>query len=455
MRTIHAVIRNRRQLKPSRGLVVLLIAVALVAIDVRPSRIAASGAATQPTVALQTATVPMLTGNFQVVNNGPGNQYNPHVDCNLVSYTNDDFMGTSTIHYFDLSTNTDKVVPGNGVDLLSDVSGGLIAFTEVDFPGDGVFVFDTASQTRTAIPGRGRSNPRLGGNLVAFEDRSTLIYPNQSEIGVYDLNTGSVAQLTNDALFDKNPAVSPTGNAVVWEKCQTEFSGCVIYSAIQTGPGTFQTQLLAGVGENHMPHTNGQIAVYISNKSGENDIYYQPVGGGAETHLSIPGDQRDVSISGNLIAFESNAGGAGYDIYVYDISTAKLYQVTNTPGYDETLSEISVCNGIGRIVYAIVGNDFDVWAFTFQVPNSTETQIGGLMAMVRSFNLSDGIENSLITKLQDALAAISASDTATACDSLSAFISEAQALSGKKLTAAQAFQLINSAGQIKAGLGCQ
>jgi hypothetical protein len=61
----------------------------------------------------------------------------------------------------------------------------------------------------------------------------------------------------------------------------------------------------------------------------------------------------------------------------------------------------------------------------------------------------------LITKLQDALAAISAGGTGTACDSLTAFINECQAQSGKKLTADQASQLINSANQIKTGLGCQ
>jgi hypothetical protein len=57
--------------------------------------------------------------------------------------------------------------------------------------------------------------------------------------------------------------------------------------------------------------------------------------------------------------------------------------------------------------------------------------------------------------LQDALAAIAVADTATACDSLTAFIKQCQAQSGKKLTAQQASQLINSANQIKGDLGCQ
>jgi hypothetical protein len=43
---------------------------------------------------------------------------------------------------------------------------------------------------------------------------------------------------------------------------------------------------------------------------------------------------------------------------------------------------------------------------------------------------------------------------ATACGLLNAFITEVQAQSGKKITAAQASQLIAAATQIKAVLGC-
>src|SRR5262245_56125143 len=69
------------------------------------------------------AQTPALVGSFAIVNNGPGNQTNPHVSCDLASYTSDDFQGSSTIHYYDFVSNTDHVVPGNQVDLLSNVAG--------------------------------------------------------------------------------------------------------------------------------------------------------------------------------------------------------------------------------------------------------------------------------------------------------------------------------------------
>jgi len=458
MRKIGKPMTNHRRLPQSRRLIVLMIAISVTGINASRGSVVATSTAAQSTIVLQTTAVPTLTGTFQVVNNGPGNQTNPHINCDIASYTNDDFMGRSTLHYWDFATGIDSVIPGNDIDLLSDVSGGRIAFTEVRQDGDHVIVYDTVSQTSTFIPGVGKSHPAINGNLVAFEDRSFLA-GNQVEISTYDLSTGIVTRLTNDALFDRNPSVSPTANAVVWEKCQTDGTGCDIYSAIQTSPGVFTTRALTGAaGEHRFPDTNGQTAVYTSNRGGETDIYFQPIEGGAETQLSIPGNQRDVTISGNLIAFESQVqlvGTTEYDVFVYDLSTGNLYLVTNTPGVDETLSDLSVCNGIGRIVYAVPGaGDFDVYAFTFQVPSSTPNQIDDLIALIQSFNLPDGTENSLITKLQDALAAIGASDTATACDSVTAFINECQAQSGKKLTADQAMQLINSANQIKTDLGC-
>jgi WD40 repeat protein len=461
MRTLRTIIRNRRPLKQSRAVIVLLIAVALVGINRGPLPVAAKSTTTQPTVVLQTTTVPMLAGVLQPINNGPGNQTDPHIDCDIVSYTDDDFQGTLQIRYFDFTTNTDNPVPGNGADSLSDVSGGRITFTEATLSGPQVVIFDTGTQTRTAAPRFGNSRPAIGGTLVAYEDRSFSTDPTSgntaSEMSVYDLSLQLRVRLTNDNLFDKNPAVSPDGNSWVWEKCQTNTSGCDIYTTIRFGSGTFFTRHLTGAGEDRGPDTNGQLVVYVSDKNGENDIYLQPVASGSEMHVPIPGDQRNVTMSGNLIAFESQVqlgNQMEYDIFVYDLSTANLYQVTNTLA-NETLNDITFCNGIGRIVFAAPDTDYDVYAFTFQIPSATENQIDDLVEMIESFNLPGGIENSLITKLHDALAAIDASDTATACDSLGAFINECRAQSGKKLTADQASQLINSATQIKTALGCQ
>jgi probable HAF family extracellular repeat protein len=77
--------------------------------------------------------------------------------------------------------------------------------------------------------------------------------------------------------------------------------------------------------------------------------------------------------------------------------------------------------------------------------------ITALANLVQSFNLPFGIANSLLVKLQ---AAEAAGPGSAGCADLSAFISEVQAQSGKKLTTAQATQLIPDASQIKVALDC-
>jgi hypothetical protein len=95
----------------------------------------------------------------------------------------------------------------------------------------------------------------------------------------------------------------------VWQKCETNLLGCNVYAAIRTSPGVFTTRALTtdGNSSSFESATNGEVAVYLSSRSGERDIYYQPLAGGSEVHLVIPGDQRDPSISGDLISLSRPA----------------------------------------------------------------------------------------------------------------------------------------------------
>jgi hypothetical protein len=445
----------------ARKLIVLVVIAAMASLGIIPTSLAAHSAfAPIP----QTTTIPMLPGAAtQPIKVARGYQEYPQVACNVATYTDfDDEMGTESIKYFDFATNTEHVVPGIGLDFQADTDGRRIAFTRIDVSGtepvNRIAIFDIASQTTIDIPVQGM-DPSIGGNLIAF-GHGRFEGPT-SQIYVHDLNTGALTQLTNDALLNRDPEVSSDGSVVVWQKCQLDGKGCDIYSATQTGPGVFTApRLLTGAGEDWYPHTNGQFVVYTSDKSGENDVYFQRVGGSSEMHLSLPDEQYDPHISGNALVFVSRvpmSTRGNSEIFLYDLSTARLYQATNTGGAAYDADVVAGCSGINRIVYMAVGpyGDWDVHELTFQLRDSINDQLNDLIALVQSFNLHDGTEASLITKLQDAIAAVNASATATACDSLTAFINASQAQSGKKLTADQVKQLVDAAAQIKSDLGCQ
>jgi DNA-binding beta-propeller fold protein YncE len=82
-------------------------------------------------------------------------------------------------------------------------------------------------------------------------------------------------------------------------------------------------------------------------------------------------------------------------------------------------------------------------------------QIRELIDLVKAFNLSQGIANSLDTKLQRALEALDSvnnGNSPTACNKLSSFINEVEVQ--QQLSPAQATQLMNAATRIMRTLGC-
>src|SRR5437763_524734 len=84
-----------------------------------------------PVLAFAQATGPQLTGTQQVVNNGPGDQTDPHVSDAWVAYTSE-LNGGSEIRFHNLTSNADSAVPSNGgMDFLSDVSGSTLVYTHL------------------------------------------------------------------------------------------------------------------------------------------------------------------------------------------------------------------------------------------------------------------------------------------------------------------------------------
>jgi N-acetylneuraminic acid mutarotase len=92
--------------------------------------------------------------------------------------------------------------------------------------------------------------------------------------------------------------------------------------------------------------------------------------------------------------------------------------------------------------------------FVVHVEGAAE-QTSDLTSQVNSFNLSSqGTQTSFDGQLQSVQADLAANNTAQACNDLTSFINHVNAQSGKKLTVAQANQLLAAATRIQAVLGC-
>jgi len=89
------------------------------------------------------------------------------------------------------------------------------------------------------------------------------------------------------------------------------------------------------------------------------------------------------------------------------------------------------------------------------VVKTAADEINDLIAKVRSLpNVPNGIKNALLAKLNAALTALNAHNTAAACARMQDFINLVQAQSGKKIPAIVAAGLIADATQIRTTIGC-
>jgi uncharacterized protein (TIGR03382 family) len=322
------------------------------------------------------------------INAGVGtDEYDPHVNGDLAAYTASD-----KIRYYDFFSGNDAQVPSalGATDLLSDVSNGRIVFSRIETSGQiPVMVYDIAANTTTKVyprPTEAQFSAAIGGDTVAFIDAAASA---SGELVISTLG-GSSSVVTGDTRTEQSPSVSPLGDLVVYESCGTN---CDIRQAGWNGSSWVVTNLTNTADQEHNPDTDGVVVVYDAVRGGEKDIAWQHVGGDAEQLLNLPGEQRNPSVSGGVIAFESVAvGDTAADLFVYQLSTNRLYRITSTPA-DESLNDVYVLpDGSVRLVWSSgPEGSRDVFGATIELPGSGGTGGGGGTCTPSSVSVSASI----------------------------------------------------------------
>lgn len=315
----------------------------------------------------------------------------PHVSGDLVSYDHSDGI-VFTVRYFNLATKVDAGIPNDGTvtDFLADVRGSTIAFTRTRSNGDGkIFTFDTAIPGNPPVevdpsPGDTRDEAQIGDQTIAWQDFGTNLNLLSTVIGVFDRTTLQTQSLTPETpgIINQTPSLSPDGTVIVWSQCQSS-STCPTWQATLSS-GTWTARQLPSqvVGLESHPDTDGNIIVYsrdfISSGVPVDRVFWQPVGGGPENLLNLPGSAIRPSIGGGLIVFAYLAPGApGHDLEIYNPATNVLYNLTTdampTDTTDKQVNDISITpDGKVRVVWQeianVIGAPLNAYAYTFNLP---------------------------------------------------------------------------------------
>jgi hypothetical protein len=91
------------------------------------------------------------------------------------------------------------------------------------------------------------------------------------------------------------------------------------------------------------------------------DVFWRSTSGGSGFQLQMLSFEQNPSMAGNLVAFESRATLFDTtDIFVYNITTNLLYQITTTSSLTEQLNDITVLpDGRIRVVWSSDEDGFD------------------------------------------------------------------------------------------------
>jgi hypothetical protein len=373
----------RRRLQ--RRLLLLLLCATVVAL--------AGPASARSTVAASVLVVSEPIG----VATGSGSQTDPHLSGSVVSYTDKQAGTQVTIKYVDLTApgSVAQVPQETGyVDQLSEISNGVIVFQRINISTGvkAIYFYDTNTAVAPAplSPDAGtlRSGPAIGGTTVAYEQQADG-NPLHTDICISSTVTPAAPAscITTDGgsgVRNWDAAVSPDGNTVVFTKCDPA-APCQIYVSIQAaGSWTAPVAVAPSGSDQILPDTNGSVVTYTSAATGDFDVYYVPVTGGVAQRVVLsdaPGsNETNPNIAGDIIAFERTLpGSTNADIYLYEISTDTLFQLTDTPGINETLNDISIdASGRIRVVWAqpSAAGDLDIYTATFVIGRVTPSTLG-------------------------------------------------------------------------------
>jgi Tol biopolymer transport system component len=254
-----------------------------------------------------------------------------------------------------------------------------------------------------------------------------------SEIFAMNADGSAQTQLTFNSAFDAHPAWSPDGTKIAFSSTRDGDFEVLVMNA----DGSGQTQLTFNSADDALPNWSpeGTKIAFSSSRNGDDEIFVMNADGSTQTQLTS-NDAHDFdpawSPDGTKIAFVSLRSPFNDDIFVMNVDGTGEQQLTSSPD-DDFLPD-------------------------WQPLENPVTLTNDLIADVEALGLPQGIEQSLVAKLNDVLAALAAVDLAGACAALDDFIAEVNAQTQppaqKKLTQEQAAAVLAAAGNLHDVFGC-
>jgi tricorn protease len=255
------------------------------------------------------------------------------------------------LYIYDLATNTSKVIApskrterdpmwiGNAIYFLSDRSGTL-----------NLFKYDVESAAVTQIT----KSETWDLRWASSDNRGTIVFEEGGELVTYDVATGKESKISitvpDDGLWDRPGRVSAAGNVEDFdlspkgERALFAARGDIFTAPIENGPTRNLTHSSGAHDRAPSWSPDGKQIVFISDASGEEELYLVPQDGSAAAKPLTKGN--DVRLyhpvwagDGKRVAYSDKEGR----IFVVAVADGKQVEVANERNFQATDYAWSPC----------------------------------------------------------------------------------------------------------------
>ena len=192
-----------------------------------------------------------------------------------------------------------------------------------------IYMYNLSTSEKTQITTSGSASwptaPAIYGNIIVWDEYRN----NGDNVYMYDLSTRKETQITNNGVSER-PAVYK--DKIVWEQVNDSTRGGDICSQrndvyVYNISTSNTTRIITGKANYYRVAISGDKIVWQSWINGGSDIYVYDLSTGKNTQLTNSGSAYNPAIYADRIVWHDGRNGNA-DIYLYNLSTSEETQVT-------------------------------------------------------------------------------------------------------------------------------
>jgi beta propeller repeat protein len=251
-------------------------------------------------------------------------QQNPAISGDRIVWE-DNRNGNWDIYLYSVTTGVEQQITSDSSDqLMPSISGEIIVWQDYRNGDADIFLYNTTTKKETRITTNSSDQiaPDVDADRIIWMDHRN----GTAQVYIYNITSSHENPVTSDPWFHGSPSIQ--GEWIVWVDYRNGDADIYLYN---TGTGN-ETRITNTSGQYLYPSVNGDYVIWEDDTSGTSDIHLYQISTGREIPILI--DIADASpmypaISGNRIVWQDSRNMGYSNIFVYEINTSQLWEVTN------------------------------------------------------------------------------------------------------------------------------